>query len=228
MDFKIVSNQTFEESRSGNPFLEYGLVLGRLDHLSRNPDILARLEQAEWDLVIVDEAHKMSAHFYGNEVHETKRYKLGKLIGSPKCTRHFLPMTATPHNGKEEDFQLFMALLDSDRFEGRFRDGVHTVDASDIMRRLVKEQMVKFDNKPLFPERKAYTVAYQLSDMEAALYSQVTGYVREEMNRADRLRDAGQGRRGNRIGFALTILQRRLASSPEAIYQSFAEYPGNV
>jgi len=220
LDFKIISNQSIEDSKSGNPFQEHSLVLARLDHLSRNEEIIAKLENSEWDLVIVDEAHKMSAHFFGNEVKETKRYKLGKIIGSPARTRHFLLMTATPHNGKEEDFQLFLALLDGDRFEGRFRDGVHTVDISDLMRRLVKEQLVKFNGKPLFPERKANTITYELSDLEAALYAQVTEYVREEMNRADRLRDEGEGRRGNRVGFALTILQRRLASSPEAIYQS--------
>jgi len=91
----------------------------------------------------------MSASFYGGEIKETKRYKLGKLLS--KITRHFLLMTATPHNGKEEDFQLFMALLDGDRFEGRFRDGVHATDVSDLMRRLVKEQLVTFDNTPLVP-----------------------------------------------------------------------------
>lgn len=220
LDFKMVSRQTIEESKTGNPFLEKNLIIARLDHLSRNEDIIAKLKHSEWDLVVVDEAHKMSAHFFGNEIKETKRYKLGKLIGSPALTRHFLLMTATPHNGKEEDFQLFMALLDTDRFEGRFRDGVHAADTSDLMRRLVKEQLVKFNGKPLFPERKAYTVTYALSDLEAALYAQVTGYVGEEMNRADRLKDVGEGRRGNRVGFALTILQRRLASSPEAIFQS--------
>jgi SNF2 family DNA or RNA helicase len=126
-------------------------------------------------------------------------------------------MTATPHNGKEEDFQLFMALLDGDRFEGRFRDGVHVADASDLMRRMVKEQILKFDGRPLFPERIAYTVAYELSQAEADLYKQVTDYVRDEFNRADALDN--EGRKGT-VGFALTILQRRLASSPEAIYQS--------
>lgn len=68
-------------------------------------------------------------------------------------------MTATPHNGKEEDFQFFMDLLDGDRFEGRFRDSVHVVDASDLMRRLVKEQLLKFDGTPLFPERLAGLLA---------------------------------------------------------------------
>jgi hypothetical protein len=107
--------------------------------------------------------------------------------------------------------------LDGDRFEGRFRDGVHVVDVSDIMRRMVKEQLVKFDGTPLFPERLAYTVPYRLSDAEARLYKEVTDYVREEFNRAEALQD---NERAGTVGFALTILQRRLASSPEAIYQS--------
>ena len=85
------------------------------------------------------------------------------------------------------------------------------------MRRLVKEQLLKFDGTPLFPERRAYTVNYALSDGEAELYKEVTDYVREEFNRAEALEN--EGRKGT-VGFALTILQRRLASSPEAIYQS--------
>jgi superfamily II DNA/RNA helicase len=125
-------------------------------------------------------------------------------------------MTATPHNGKEEDFQLFLSLLDSDRFYGKFRDGVHKVDVSDLMRRMVKEELVKFDGTPLFPERKAYTVNYTLSELEAALYESVTHYVQTEMGKADQL----AGPRKGSVGFALTALQRRLASSPEAIYQS--------
>jgi Superfamily II DNA and RNA helicases len=116
-----------------------------------------------------------------------------------------------------EHYQLFLSLLDGDRFEGRFRDGVHVGDNSDLMRRLVKEDLLKFDGKPLFPERRAHTVQYALSDLEEVLYHKVTDYVREEFNRAEAL--VNDGRRGT-VGFALTILQRRLASSPEAIYQS--------
>ncbi len=157
----------------------------------------------------------MSATFFGGEVKYTKRYKLGQLLGT--LTRHLLLMTATPHNGKEEDFQLFMALLDSDRFEGKFRDGVHQADVSDLMRRMVKEKLLKFDGTPLFPERIAYTVSYRFSEAEAALYKQVTEYVREEFNRAEAVQN---DTRAGTVGFALTILQRRLASSPEAIYQS--------
>lgn len=215
LHFEILTNDRLEASRTGNALAEIPLLIARLDKLSRNSDLLGKLEMTDWDLVICDEAHKMSASFFGGDIKETKRYKLGKLLS--RVTRHFLLMTATPHNGKEEDFQLFMALLDGDRFEGKFRDGVHTVDTSDLMRRMVKEQLVKFDGTPLFPERHAYTVAYQLSNEEAVLYKEVTDYVREEFNRAEALEN--DGRKGT-VGFALTILQRRLASSPEAIYQS--------
>ena len=92
----------------------------------------------------------------------------------------------------------------------------HSVNTSDLMRRMIKEDLLKFDGRPLFPERKAYTVEYELSDGEADLYRRVTEYVREEFNRAEQL--ANDGRKGT-VGFALTVLQRRLASSPEAIYQ---------
>lgn len=63
-------------------------------------------------------------------------------------------------------------------------DGVHKVDCSDLIRRMVKEKLVKFDGTPLFPERRAYAVNYQLSDLEAALYEAVTDYVKTEMGKA--------------------------------------------
>ncbi|QKD82773.1 DUF3883 domain-containing protein [Thermoleptolyngbya sichuanensis A183] len=215
LPFEILTSDRIEAARTGNVFTEIPLLIARLDQLSRNDDLQIKLQQTDWDLIVVDEAHKLSASFFGGEVKETKRYKLGKKLS--QITRHFLLLTATPHNGREEDFQLFMALLDGDRFEGRFRNGAKPTDASDLMRRLVKEDLLKFDGKPLFPERKAYTVTYSLSDLEQQLYHKVTEYVREEFNRADALEN--NGRRGT-VGFALTILQRRLASSPEAIYQS--------
>ncbi len=218
LDFRILTKDMIEAARSGNPFDEQPLLIARLDHLSRNEDLQAKLAATDWDLIVVDEAHKMAAHYTGGETKETKRYKLGKLAGS--LARHFVLMTATPHAGIEEDFQLFLALLDADRFEGKPRDASHMIDTSDLMRRLVKEKLLDFDGRPLFPERHAYTAVYPLSDDETLLYKRVTDYVVEEMNRADRLKTAGEGSRGAIVGFALTTLQRRLASSPEAIYQS--------
>ena len=220
LDFRILTKDMIEATRSGNPFDEHPLLIARLDHLSRNENLQARLAATDWDLIVVDEAHKMAAHYLGGETKETKRYKLGRLAGS--LARHFVLMTATPHAGIEEDFQLFLALLDGDRFEGRPRDASHSIDTSDLMRRLVKEKLLKFDGTPLFPERMAYTAVYPLSDDETLLYKRVTDYVVEEMNRADRLKAEGAGSRGAIVGFALTTLQRRLASSPEAIYQSLS------
>ena len=217
LPFDIMTNDGLEAARTGNWFQETPLAIARLDKLARDEDTqdLLQADEAGWDLVVCDEAHKLSASFFGGEIRYTKRYRLGQLLSTR--TRHFLLLTATPHNDKEEDFQLFMALLDGDRFEGRFRDGVHTADASDLMRRMVKERLFKFDATPLFPERRAYAVPYKLSDGEAHLYSEVTAYVREEFNRAEALEN---DTRAGTVGFALTILQRRLASSPEAIYQS--------
>jgi superfamily II DNA or RNA helicase len=214
LEFRVFSSALEESSPSGNPFDDHQQIIVRLDQMARNEVLQAKLCAAGWDLVVFDEAHKLAAHFFGSKLEKTGRFLFAERLG--KETRHLLLMTATPHNGKEEDFQLFLSLLDSDRFYGRFRDGVHKVDTSDLMRRMVKEELVKFDNTPLFPERWAYTVNYKLSDAEAALYEAVTKYVQTEMGKADQL---GGSRKGS-VGFALTTLQRRLASSPEAIYQS--------
>jgi hypothetical protein len=100
-----------------------------------------------------DEAHKLAAHFFGSKLEKTGRFLLAEKLGAR--TRHLLLMTATPHSGKKEDFQLFLSLLDSDQFYGKFRGGVHKVDISDLMRRMVKEELRKFDGTPLFPERRA-------------------------------------------------------------------------
>jgi len=214
LEFRIYSSQLEMASPSGNPFDENHQLIARLDQMSRNEELQKQLCNAGWDLAIFDEAHKLAAHYFGSKLEKTGRFRFAERLG--EHARHLLLMTATPHNGKEEDFQLFLSLLDSDRFYGKFRDGAHKVDVTDLMRRMVKEELVKFDGAPLFPERKAYTVNYTLSDSEAALYEAVTGYVKTEMGKAELL----NGPRKGSVGFALTALQRRLASSPEAIYQS--------
>ena len=260
--FDLLTRERVEAAGAdgGNPFAGSSRLIARLDVLSRSEDLRRRLEAVkEWDLVVCDEAHRMAASYFGSEVRYTKRYRLGQLL-STRC-RHFLLMTATPHNGKEEDFQLFMALLDPDRFEGRFRGGAYRGggpsqgggaprgdgapggdgssggvgasrgadeprgggaprgDAGDLLRRLTKEELLRFDGRPLFPERRAHTVHYELSGGEAALYAEVSDYVREEMDRAERFAARDEKRRRN-VGFALQILQRRLASSPAAIHES--------
>jgi len=219
MRFELLTTDLIGATPAGEQvFTAHPLLITRMDQLARNDDLLADLERTDWDLVVVDEAHRMSAHYYGNELKTTRRYELGRLLG--RVARHFLLMTGTPHAGKEEDFQTFMALLDPDRYEGRFRRDEHATNPGDLMCRRVKEELLTFEGRPIFPERRAYTVPYQLSPLEHELYEAVTRYVRTEMNRADQLRQTGEGRRGNTVGFALTVLQRRLASSSEASLRS--------
>ncbi|MFH8518215.1 helicase-related protein [Streptomyces gelaticus] len=214
LDFTLLTKQLVDSTIDSSVFDKHPRLIARMDSLARSEELQERLAESAWDLIVVDEAHRMSASYFGSELKTTKRYELGRLLG--RTTRHLLLMTATPHAGVEENFQLFMALLDGDRFAGKYRGAVHQHDASGLMRRMVKEDLLTFDGKKLFPERRAYTVPYELSQAEQELYERVTGYVRDEMNRAERL----DGRRGNQVGFALTVLQRRLASSPEAISKS--------
>jgi superfamily II DNA or RNA helicase len=209
--FDLLTNQLIDAHANLNVFETNPLLIARMDQLSRNEELQAQLRDSEWDLIIVDEAHRMGAHYFGGKLEKTKRFQLGEMLG--EITRHLLLMTATPHSGKEEDFQLFLTLLDRDRFEGKQKK---TADTAGIMRRMVKEDLLTFEGKKLFPERIAETVPYDLTALEYDLYEQVTQYVREGMNRADRV----GGKRKNTVGFALTVLQRRLASSPEAIYRS--------
>ncbi|MEI6779039.1 MAG: DEAD/DEAH box helicase, partial [Chloroflexales bacterium] len=116
LEFRIFSRELEAASPSGNPFADHDHLIVRLDQMSRNVEIQAKLCLAGWDLVVFDEAHKLAAHFSGQEIARTKRFTFAEQLG--QHTRHLLLMTATPHNGKEEDFQLFLSLLDADRFYG--------------------------------------------------------------------------------------------------------------
>lgn len=207
LNFEILTSERISLATSGNVFADVSCGIVSLDVLSRNKEFQSKLQAVAWDLIVCDEAHKMSATIWGNKLEYTKRFRLGQLLS--KITRHFLLMTATPHNGNEENFHLFVSLVDPDRFEGAKRIKGH-VDVSDIMRRLVKEDLLTFEGKPLFPERLAYTVSYNLSPQEVNLYELVTNYVSDGFNRADRL----TGNKRVSVGFAMTLLQRRLASSP--------------
>lgn len=124
--FEILTNDRIESAVSGNVFTEMNLCIAELDKLARNETIQAKLKVTEWDLIVCDESHKMSATVWGGEVKYTKRFQLGRLLSS--VTRNFLLLTATPHNGKEQDFHLFLSLVDPDRFEGVVRSSNQSVD----------------------------------------------------------------------------------------------------
>ncbi|MXZ78963.1 MAG: DUF3883 domain-containing protein [Acidimicrobiia bacterium] len=217
LSFELMSRTAVEASRTGNPFLEKNLLVARVDQLSRAEDLIEKLKLADWDLVIVDEAHKMSARLYGNELRKTGRFELGEVLRDR--TRHFLLLSATPHNGKNEDFLAFMTLIDPERFAGRLRDN-ELPETDDVMRRLVKENLTTFEGRRLFPQRFAHSANFELSEPEQELYEAVSDYVRSGMDRASRMQEEGDRRRGIIFGFALAALQRRLASSPAAIYHS--------
>ena len=180
---------------------------------ARQDDVLPSIRSSRFDLVIVDEAHKMAAYKYGDKITKTSRYKLGEALSSR--TEHLLFLTATPHKGDNENFRLLLDLLEpglfatSEMLEESLRRGD---DA--LFLRQIKEDMKDFEGKPLFLRRHAFTIAYNLSDPERDLYREVTDYVRNQFNKAlspDKKRN---------IGFAVMILQRRMASSSHALWKS--------
>ena len=187
-----------DDFESDSPFW-----IARLDTLARSKDLQQQLFSlsSTWDLAVIDEAHKLSAHVAANETHYTKRFRLGQQLSA--AAKNFLLLTATPHNGIPQDYMQFISLLSENTASRHFR-------------RLLKENLLTFDCSHLFPEREAFTASYSLSPSEYALYNHVTEYVREQFNLAERL----DTRHKYSVGFAMTILQKRLASSPEAIYQS--------
>jgi superfamily II DNA or RNA helicase len=215
LTFEILTREMLSGTVGQSVFEDHPLLLARMDMLKRDEDVLERLDGSSWDLVVVDEAHRMSATIRGHQLDPTKRYELGQRLG--RISRHLLLMTATPHSGDPDKFRAFLGLLDEDRYLGADREAV--VPGRDTMRRLLKEDLLTLEGRRLFPERRAYTVGYELSPAETELYDAVTSYVRHEMRMADRIAD-GDRKRATNVGFALTVLQRRLASSPHAILRS--------
>lgn len=178
------------------------------------------LKEARWDLVFVDEAHKMAAYIYGEKRKESDRYRLGKALS--ERSDHLVLLTATPHKGDPDNFRLLLQLLDRETFESpNSLPGALQDPGNPIFLRRVKEDMVYFprpgEPKPraIFPPRHVKTLAFRLSPAERELYEAVTHYVEEQSDRAARL-----GERGRLLGFTLALLQRRLASSTRAIRRS--------
>lgn len=173
----------------------------------------------KWDLLIVDEAHKMNAEWIAKTMRQkiTRRYQLGQVLS--ESTDHFLFLTATPHKGKSDSFRLLLKLLEPDSFDTAYMD-INSVlnqfldEGYPIFIRRLKEEMRKEDNTFIFPPRDAKTITFTLSPLESVLYQQVTDYVRNIFNLA--IFVGGQSR--SSIGFMLKLLQRRLNSSVRAIH----------
>lgn len=212
-DFKIVTRATLNEASGKNPFEEYPLCLASIYWAARN-DVKDYLFEANYDMVVVDEAHKMAAYTHGTKVKKTKKtkiYQLGEAL--LKNTEHKLLLTATPHKGDVENYRHLLKLIDDDIFANVSSGETIKEKSNPFVIRRLKEQMVNFDGTPIFPERSTITIEFNLSTEEKVLYGQVTDYVTEHFNRAEQ--------RGNKgTSFAMMLLQRRLSSSIDAIYYS--------
>lgn len=209
--FLIVDRGVVNASWGQNIWIERHQIITSLD-FAKQEDVMFALKDSSWDLVIVDEAHKMSAYRYGEKINKTARYQFGELIS--QITKYLIFLTATPHRGDPENFRLFLDLLQPGFFANTemLAASIQSKDNPLFLRRL-KEDLKGFDSTPLFPPRQVETVKYRLSDAEKMLYNAVTEYVEQNFNKALQ-------KEKRNVAFALTILQRRLASSVRAVRKS--------
>ena len=209
--FRVIDRAVMNASWGRNVWLEENQAITSMD-FAKQEDVKASLAEACWDLVIVDEAHKMAAYEYGGKLSRTERYKLGELLS--KNSTFMLFLTATPHKGDPKNFRLLLDLLEPNMFanEEILAKSFKNKENPLFLRRL-KEDLKDFDGTPLFLPRKVITVKYRLSDDEKQLYNAVTEYVEKHYNKAIQ-------KEKRNVAFALLILQRRLASSIRAIRRS--------
>jgi len=215
-NFTFVNRQYLNNFWSQNIWKKEKQILTSIDFLKKE-DISDKLKNEKWDLIIVDEAHKMSARLEGNKIEKTQRYKLGEIL-SRNCT-HFLFLTATPHSGDMNKFSLFLSLLEPEMFglsknfqvESQLQDLSN--EENSILIRRIKEEMVDFNGNDLFPKRYPSTIKFELSPKEKELYQRVSQYVKVNYNMA-------LNQKRKTVAFALIMLQRRLSSSIRAIKKS--------
>lgn len=209
--FQVLNRDVVDLAYGENPWERAPFVVTSVDFAKREAN-LEQLKRVHWDLVIVDESHRLSATRYGGEVKRSQRYKLGEVLS--QTSGHLLLLTATPHQGDHEKFRLLLDLLEPDLFATTsLLEQAAARGENPVMLRRLKEDMTDFDGKPLFPPRFVHTPQFRLSASERALYEHVTDYVTRHFRRAW----ADQKRN---VGLAMTVLQRRLASSSHAICRS--------
>ena len=209
-DFTIISRSTLNIEKS-NPFLKYSFCLASLNWCARD-DIQQLILEAEFDLVIIDEAHKMAAYQTGKKrISKTKLYILGeKLLGK---TPHALLLTATPHKGDSHNYRLLLKLLDPHVFHDQLNEDILKENNNPYIIRRLKEDMIDLNGNSIFAKRITKTIQYSLSPEELQLHEKITSYVTEYYGKA-------LDKKQNAATFALMILQRRLSSSFYALEQS--------
>lgn len=196
---------------AGNPWERFRQCVASIDFAKRD-DILPGILQVDWDLVIVDEAHKCSARTQGDELRRTGRYELVEGL-SKNCDRILL-LTATPHQGDVDQFHNFLRLLDPEQFiSDQINPEMLRMENSPWFLRRIKEELTDFDGRKLFTNRFAKTVPFELSVAEEHLYKEVTKYINKFLGKT-------KGRKQAAVALARTVLQRRLASSLNAIFSS--------
>jgi len=219
--FLVMKSPDIREQFGVNQWMERNRVITSLD-LAKRGEILPGLRQVHWDLVIIDEAHRLSA---SDESHKSLRYKLGELLRD--STDHMLLLTATPHKGDPQNFSLFLQLLDADAYADvkSIHEAMSRRHAPFYLRR-TKEAMVYFPERradgswaaePIFKKRIPHTVDFQIDGAEFDLYRDVTRFVKRECARAAA---EGEDSRARAVGFLMSLYQRRLASSTFAMRRS--------
>ncbi|MGQ9638769.1 MAG: helicase-related protein, partial [Thermodesulfobacteriota bacterium] len=218
-NFKVLDRAVMNASWGQNVFTTNNQVIVSMD-FAKQDDVMSALRESRWDMCIVDEAHKLSAYKYGQKIKKTERYNFGELL-SP-LTSYLLFLTATPHRGDPENFRLLLDLLEPGFFAdiSMLTESIENKDNPLFLRRL-KEDLKDFDGAPIFPPRTVETVKYYLSEDEKRLYNEVTEYVEKHFNKA-------LEKEKRNVTFALTILQRRLASSVRAIRKSLERRFGRL
>jgi len=210
--FMVLDRNFFDALYGENPWEKNDQMITSID-FAKQEEILPTLSSVNWDLVIVDEAHKMAAYKYGDKTSKTQRYKLGEVLS--KTSNHLLFLTATPHKGDPENFRLFLDLLVPGFFASTemVEESLKNKDNPLFIRRL-KEDLKDFEGKPIFTRRFPKTIKFKLSDKEKELYNGVSRYIIERYNKA-----LADDKKRN-VAFALVILQRRMASSTYALLKS--------
>jgi superfamily II DNA or RNA helicase len=210
--FEIVSSEQIRHQVGRNPWQRFPQVIASID-FAKQDGVREELLRAEWDLVIVDEAHKASARSKNDDsVEKTRRYQV--VEGVSRQAERLLLLTATPHSGDEDRFTRFLGLLDPDQFAtpDLVRKQIEAPDNPYFLRRL-KEDLKDERGNDLFVRRHVHTQPFQMSTDELQLYRDVTTHVNKYLGTVG-------GSRGNAVALARTVLQRRMASSVGAIRSS--------
>lgn len=212
-EYRII-DRTDMDRAVGNPWQDHKFCITSMA-FAIQPDVKDSLRDMQWDMVVTDEAHHLSAYRYGADEEEdkTERYKVGELLRENSL--HRVLLSATPHKGRRDHFQLLLRLLDNDLFaeESLPREIVHSDEPGTVFLRRMKEDMVDLHGNKLFNERSVHTVSYEIDGDELSFYKDVTRYVENQFQSAWK-------KENRHVQFALMVLQRRVASSIRAAKES--------